>query len=57
MNQLILFKKHLEKIDSILDNIKAKKEVIEGKVVGFGNGGHIVIPKKHLNKKVTVIIN
>lgn len=47
--------KGIERIQEILEKIGASKELIEKKVVTFGNGGHIIIPKEHVNKKATVI--
>lgn len=32
------------------------KEVLEGTVVKFGTGGHLIIPGKHIEKKAIVII-
>lgn len=29
---------------------------IEGKVTKFGNGGHVIVKKKYIGKKVEVII-
>jgi len=35
---------------------KAIQEVLEKEVMKFGKSGHIIIPQKHLNKKVFVVI-
>ena len=43
-------------ISSVFDMIVEAEEILERDVVGIGNGAHINIPKKHLNKKVKVII-
>ena len=45
-----------------MDEIKLKlknlsvKELLEKEVVKFGKGAHITIPKRHLSKKVIVVI-
>ena len=39
------------------DNTKIIAErIVKGKVTKFGNGGHIIFPKKYIGKKVKVII-
>jgi len=32
------------------------KEVLQGKIVKFGTGGHIIIPQKHIGKEAIIII-
>lgn len=46
----------LKKIHSILAELGVAEGVIEKKVKTFGNGGHVVLPKQHLNKRVRVIV-
>lgn len=36
--------------------LNADDEVIEREVKPFGNASHIILPKKHKNKKATIII-
>ena len=45
-----------------MNNIKLKmqdkpiQEVLEKEVMKFGKSGHIIIPQRHLKKKVFVVI-
>lgn len=48
--------RELGKIHSILKDLGVSEGVIEREVKAFGNGGHVVVPKEHLNKKVRLII-
>lgn len=44
------------KIIEVMDELINAEEVLEREVVAVGNGAHINMPKKHLGKKVKVII-
>jgi putative transposon-encoded protein len=48
--------KGIEKVDVIMKSIGVPEDVLEREVKTFGNGGHIVLPKQHLNKKVKIIV-
>ncbi|HKL23139.1 MAG TPA: DUF2080 family transposase-associated protein [Candidatus Nanoarchaeia archaeon] len=48
--------KEIGKIEDIMKAIGVPEKVLEKEVKVFGNGGHIVLPKQHLNKKVKVIV-
>lgn len=49
-------KKEIEKINSILRDLGVVEGVVEKEVKSFGNGGHVILSKEHLNKKVKIII-
>jgi len=49
--------RQLNKLKITLKEIGISEEVLDREVKSFGNGGHVVLPKEHLNKKVKVIIN
>ena len=40
----------------IFEEIKVGSEVIEKEVKAFGNGGHIILPRRYLNKSIKVIL-
>ena len=46
----------IQEIDVLMKEIGVPEEVLEREVKVFGNGGHIVLPKQHLNKKVKIIV-
>ena len=46
----------IQEVDVLMKEIGIPEEVLEREVKVFGNGGHVVLPKEHLNKKVKVII-
>lgn len=48
--------KEIGKIEELMKAIGVPEKVLEKEVKVFGNGGHIVLPKQHLNKKVKVIV-
>lgn len=48
--------KGIKKIDSMMKQVGVPEDVLEREVKVFGNGGHIVLPKQHLNKKVKIIV-
>lgn len=48
--------RELKKLHSILSDLGVSDDVIERQVKTFGNGGHVVLPKQHLNKSVRIII-
>ncbi|NCN86643.1 DUF2080 family transposase-associated protein [archaeon] len=48
--------RELGKIELILKELGVSEGVFEKQVKSFGNGGHIILPKEHLNKKVRVIV-
>ena len=45
----------MEQIRIKLQN-KPVSEILEKEVMKFGKSGHIIIPQKHLNKKVFVVV-
>jgi len=45
----------MESIKVRLQN-KPILEILEKEVMKFGKSGHIIIPQKHLNKKVFVVV-
>ena len=49
--------KELGKINALLRELGVSEGVFEKQVKSFGNGGHVILPKEHLNKKVRVIVN
>ena len=48
--------RELAKIKGILRELDADDVVIEREVKAFGNGGHVIVPKEHLNKRVRLIV-
>ncbi len=46
----------IQEIDVLMKSIGVPEDVLEREVKVFGNGGHIVLPKQHLNKKVKIIV-
>lgn len=48
--------RELSKIRVILKDLDVIDSVIEREVKAFGNGGHVIVPKEHLNKKVRLIV-
>ena len=48
--------KQLDRINSLLRELGVSEGVFDRQVKSFGNGGHIILPKEHLNKKVKVIV-
>jgi len=55
-NNVEELEKGIEKIHLLIEKIGASKKMLERKVVSFGNGGHIVIPKEYLNRKAKIIL-
>ena len=49
-------KKLLEEIEKLMKDLNIPDEIIEKEITASGNSAHIVVPKKHLNKKAIVII-
>lgn len=47
----------MDKVGVILNDIGANREVLEKEVKNFGNGGHVVLSKKYVNRKVQVIVD
>lgn len=50
-------KREITKIDSLVKELGVPEAVLIREVKCFGNGGHIVLPKEHLNKKVKIIVS
>lgn len=48
--------KGIKKVDLMMKQVGVPEDVLEREVKVFGNGGHIVLPKQHLNKRVKIII-
>jgi putative transposon-encoded protein len=48
--------KEIERIENLMKALNVPETVLEKEVKVFGNGGHVVLPKQHLNKKVKVIV-
>lgn len=48
--------KEIIKINSMIKDLGVVEGVIEKEVKTFGNGGHIILPKNYLNRRVKVII-
>lgn len=48
--------RELSKIQGILRDLDVVDDVMERQVKAFGNGGHVIVPKEHLNKKVRLIV-
>jgi putative transposon-encoded protein len=48
--------KEIQKVDVLMKAIGVPEEVLEREVKVFGNGGHIVLPKQHLKKRVKIIV-
>ncbi len=48
--------KEIGKIEKLMKAFGVPEKVLEKEVKVFGNGGHIVLPKQHLNKRVKIIV-
>ncbi len=48
--------KEIIKINSMIKDLGVVEEVMEKEVKTFGNGGHIILPKNYLNRRVKIII-
>ena len=48
--------RELAKVRGILKDLDVVDVVMEREVKAFGNGGHVIVPKEHLNKKVRLIV-
>jgi hypothetical protein len=48
--------KEIGRIEELMKSLGIPEKVLEKEVKVFGNGGHIVLPKQHLNKKVKIIV-
>lgn len=48
--------RELNKIQNLLKELGVSEEVLEKEVKTFGNGGHVVLPKEHISKKVRIIV-
>jgi putative transposon-encoded protein len=48
--------KNIQTIQKILNSLNVPEKVLEREVKSFGNGGHVIIPKEHLDKKVKIIV-
>ncbi len=48
--------KNIEAIQKIISSLGVPEKILEREVKTFGNGGHVIIPKEHLEKKVKIIV-
>ncbi|HIG94017.1 MAG TPA: DUF2080 family transposase-associated protein [Nanoarchaeota archaeon] len=48
--------KNIDSINQTLRLLNVPEKVIEKKITSFGNGAHVILSKKYLNKTVKVVI-